>query len=214
MNSRRNSPTLERELQLWQQTGSPLIAGLDEAGRGALAGPVVAAAVILPLSDASLLARLPGVNDSKLLTPRQREALAPLICELAVAWAVGQVPPEAIDEGGILPATRLAMSQAIAALCPVPTYLLIDGGVHLRALPIPQETIIRGDALSASIAAASILAKVTRDRLMVALDAEYPAYGLAQHKGYCTPQHVACLDAHGPSPVHRLSFAPIRESLI
>jgi ribonuclease HII len=207
-------PTLERELQLRQQTGSPLIAGLDEAGRGALAGPVVAAAVILPLGDASLLTHLPGVNDSKLLTPGRRETLAPLICELAVAWAVGQVPPEAIDEGGILPATRLAMSQAIAALRPAPTYLLIDGGVHLRALSLPQETIVRGDALSVSIAAASILAKVTRDRLMVALDGEYPAYGLAQHKGYCTPQHVASLAAHGPSPIHRLSFAPIRKTLL
>ncbi len=212
----RQYPTLDEEKTLYE-AGHTLLAGLDEAGRGAWAGPVAAAAVILPLEldavgrvrDAPRLCeKLAGVCDSKLCTPRQREALYDLICETALAWGVSLVPATRIDEIGIVPATRQAMSQALAQLDPGPTALLIDY-LRLPAIHLPQRSIVKGDLKSLSIAAASIIAKVTRDREMVRIDALYPGYGLARHKGYGTPAHRAALDQLGPSSIHRRSFAPI-----
>ena len=190
------------------------IAGLDEAGRGALAGPVVAAAVILPLEDANSLYALDEVNDSKQLSPQRREALYSRITHHATAWAVGLVPAPAIDLMGIIPATKEAMRAAVAQLSPAPDYLLIDGRIRLATLNIPQQSIIRGDRQSLSIAAASIIAKVTRDRLMVKLDSQYPPYGFAQHKGYGTEMHRRAIAQFGPCPQHRRSFSPLRQTLV
>ncbi len=201
-------PDLGEEMALYAE-GYRHIAGLDEAGRGSWAGPVVAGAVILPIDQPELSQALKGVRDSKQLTPRQRERLYPIIESAALAVGVGIVPPEKIDEVGIVPATRQAMELAIAQLNPLPDFLLIDY-LKLPELPIPQKGITSGDALSLSIAAASIVAKVSRDRLMVELDARYPGYGFARHKGYGTPQHRESLFRLGPSPVHRLSYAPMR----
>lgn len=206
--------TLELEQAVRAETGLRYIVGLDEAGRGAVAGPVVAAAVILPLDDAVRLQALAEVNDSKQLTARQRETLFDLICTHALAYGIGSTPAAIIDEIGIIPANARAMQEALAQLVPAAEYLLIDGRMKLRNLSLPQRSVIRGDSLSLSIAAASILAKVSRDREMVALEADYPHYGFAQHKGYCTRQHVAALETHGPCPVHRYSFAPIRPTLL
>lgn len=190
-----------------------LIAGVDEAGRGALAGPVVAAAVILPLHDVANLARLTQVNDSKQLTSNQRETLFALIQEMALTWGVGQVEAREIDQMGILPATKEAMRQAIMALNPAAGFVLVDGNVRLKNVAIPQQTIIRGDQLSLTVAAASIIAKVTRDRIMISQAKQYPAYQFEQHKGYGTPQHLNLLVQHGPSTIHRYSFAPVRTTL-
>lgn len=200
-------PTLDEENTL-VQAGHTLLAGLDEAGRGAWAGPVAAAAVVLPLADPCLCEKLAGVCDSKLCTPRQREALYDVICETALAWGVSLVPAAQIDEIGIVAATRQAMGQALAQLDPGPTALLIDY-LRLPAIHLPQRSIVKGDLKSLSIAGASIIAKVTRDREMARLDALHPGYGLARHKGYGTPAHRAALDQLGPSPIHRRSFAPI-----
>lgn len=189
------------------------IAGIDEAGRGALAGPVVAAAVILPLDD-QIETLLSGVNDSKQLSAKKRERLFDLIIEHALAYGLGQQPAAAIDEIGILPANKLAMQTAVAQLTPMPQFLLIDGRIRLSQLNIPQQAIVRGDSQSLSIAAASILAKVTRDRLMCELDSQFPHYGFAQHKGYGTQQHRDAIAQHGPCPQHRHSFAPIRQPLL
>jgi ribonuclease HII len=188
------------------------IAGLDEAGRGAWAGPVVAGAVILPIDHPAVSYEQEGgcrIRDSKQLTPRQREHLYPIIESVASAVGVGIVPPDQIDDIGIVPATRQAMGLAVAQLSPPPDFLLIDY-LKLPDLSIPQKSITRGDASSLSIAAASIVAKVTRDRLMVELDVQYPGYGFARHKGYGTRQHREALIRLGPSPIHRLSFAPMR----
>lgn len=212
--SRRARPDMSVELALGAAGSGRLVAGIDEAGRGALAGPVVAGAVILPLDKPDALTALAGVDDSKRLSAAQRERLFTLIAEHALAWAVGQVPAPAIDAGGILPATREAMRLAVLSLPATPSFLLIDGRIRLPALPIPQQSLVRGDARCLSIAAASIMAKVTRDRLMVALDADYPGFGLARHKGYCTRQHEAALARIGPSIIHRHSFAPIRHTLL
>jgi ribonuclease HII len=201
-------PDLREEMTLYAE-GYRHIAGLDEAGRGSWAGPVVAGAVILPLARPDLSQELDGVRDSKQLTPRQRERLYPIIESTALAVGVGIVPPEKIDELGIVPATRQAMSLAIAQLDSPPDFLLIDF-INLPGLSIPQKSITSGDALSLSIAAASIVAKVSRDRLMVELDARYPGYGFARHKGYGTRQHREALFRLGPSPIHRLSYAPMR----
>jgi ribonuclease HII len=204
-------PDLREEMTLHAE-GYRHIAGLDEAGRGSWAGPVVAGAVILPIDRPDLSQELEGgcrIRDSKQLTPRQRERLYGIIESAALAMRVGIVPPEKIDELGIVPATRQAMSLAIAQLNPLPDFLLVDY-LSLPELSIPQKGITHGDALSLSIAAASIVAKVTRDRLMVKLDARYPGYGFARHKGYGTPQHRESLIRLGPSPIHRLSFAPMR----
>lgn len=207
-------PTLDLELALRDETGLDAIAGLDEAGRGAIAGPVVAAAVILPLDDAGRLAQLEGVADSKLLAPQRREELYEQIVANAVAYGIAATSAPAIDEMGILPANMQAMRAALGQLRLPAEFLLVDGPLRLRQVVIPQKTVVRGDSTCLSIAAASILAKVTRDRYMVALHARYPHYGFARHKGYCTRQHVAALEAHGPCPEHRHSFAPICQRLL
>ncbi len=201
-------PDLREEIALYTK-GYHHIAGLDEAGRGSWAGPVVAGAVILPVDQPNLAQHLEGVRDSKQLTPRQRDHLYEVIRCAALAVGVGIVPPDMIDELGIVPATRQAMRLAIAQLNPLPDFLLIDY-LHLPEVSIPQKSITNGDTLSLSIAAASIVAKVTRDRWMVQLDNRYPGYGFAQHKGYGTRQHREALARLGPSPVHRLSYAPVR----
>lgn len=202
------TPTLETERSLWAQ-GLRHVAGIDEAGRGALAGPVVAGAVIVD-PDACDAPVWSAVRDSKQLTPARRAALAPQIKAAALAWAVGVVEAAVIDEVGIAPATRLAMSAAIEALAPQPHYLLIDW-VRLPLVGIPQQSLARADQHIASVAAASILAKVHRDRIMVELSQCYAAYGFAAHKGYGAPAHLAALAQWGPSPVHRRSFAPIAQ---
>ncbi len=190
--------------------GYRLIAGVDEAGRGPLAGPVVAAAVILPTPlNATALA---GVKDSKLLGPHQRESLYHHIQETAIAVGVGVIDNQVIDSQGIIAATRLAMKMAVDRLATPPDSLLID---HLRLpeVPCPQKGIKNGDRLCFSIACASIIAKVTRDKIMVELDKAYPGYRLAQHKGYGTTEHLTYLRRLGPSPVHRRSFRPVKEVL-
>ena len=192
---------------LWWSQGLVRVAGVDEAGRGPWAGPVVAGAVVLPPDPAVALA-LAGVRDSKQLSPRQRERLFAVIQEAAVSWAPGVVPSEEIDRLGIVPATRLAMRQAVDALGAHPQALLVDA-VRLPAIPLPQHSLIHGDALCLSIAAASIVAKVTRDWLMVDMDSLYPGYGFARHKGYGTPRHALALRELGPCPIHRRSFAPV-----
>lgn len=198
-------PSLAEEAELMAQ-GYQLIAGIDEVGRGALAGPVVAAAVILPCQiDATWLNQ---VKDSKQLSPAKRELLFGCIHEVAISVGVGMVHHEVIDDRGIVKATRLAMKLAIDQLSPPPESLLIDY-IRLPEVLLPQKGITNGDELCLSIACASIVAKVTRDRLMVELDRIYPGYGLANHKGYGTKQHFSCLCRLGPSPIHRQSFRPI-----
>jgi ribonuclease HII len=207
-------PTLDLERALQKKLNLTLIAGVDEAGRGAIAGPVVAAAVILPLDRPEILERLHDVDDSKQLSSEQRELLYDVVTANALAFGVASVSATEIDEFGIIPANALAMQAAISALNPTPEYLLIDGLMKLKNLPIPQNSVIRGDGLSLSIAAASILAKVHRDRQMITFDKTYPHYGFAQHKGYCTHGHVATLFKHGPCLIHRHSFAPLRPTLV
>jgi ribonuclease HII len=202
-------PTLAFEERLWQG-GCRRVAGLDEAGRGAWAGPVVAAAVILPPSDPDLASHLSGIRDSKTLSAARREALLSAIHEHALAWAVGVVPPQEIDAGGIVPATRQAMALAIQALSPAPDYLLLDY-LSLPDIPLPQHSLPKGDARVLSIAAASIVAKVSRDRMMVEMDGQYPGYGFARHKGYGTAAHRVALAELGPCPKHRMSFAPLKD---
>ena len=202
-----SSPTLAEETTLYAQ-GYQSIAGIDEVGRGALAGPVVAAAVILP--PLVNPARLTGVRDSKEITAAKRETLYRLIMDESVAVGIGIIPPQIIDSVNILNATRLAMQQAIEQLNYSPDFLLIDG-ITIPRMHILQKKIIKGDKLCFSIACASIIAKVTRDRIMVELHESYPHYGLAKHKGYGTAYHLSCIGQHGPSPIHRLSFAPLRE---
>jgi len=187
------------EAQAWR-TGLTRIAGVDEAGRGPLAGPVVAAAVVIAPDR-----RVRGVADSKVLPPERREELFALIHERAVAVGVGIVDHFKIDRINILEATRLAMDQALAALALIPELIITDF-VSLRDCPCPQRNLVDGDARCASVAAASIVAKVTRDRLMRELDAEFPAYGFAKHKGYATAEHFAAIDRHGLCPQHRRSF--------
>lgn len=200
-------PTFKEEILLAKK-GYQLIAGLDEVGRGALAGPVAAAAVILPLGLKT--AWLPLVRDSKMLTPRMRQHLSQLIRESALAFGIGMVPSQAIDAYGIVPATRMAMQQAIQMLSRSPQHLLIDA-IKLPSVRLPQKSIIHGDALCLSIACASIVAKVARDELMIAMEKDYPGYGFARHKGYGTRGHVAALGNLGPCPIHRRSFAPVHE---
>ncbi len=180
-------------------------AGVDEAGRGPLAGPVVAAAVIVPKG-----CRLPGVDDSKRLTPEERERAASLICERC-AWGIGIAEVEEIDRFNILRATFLAMERAIRGLPEPALGVLVDGKFFSCDLSIPAETIVRGDSRFCEIAAASVLAKTHRDGLMRELDRQYPGYGFADHFGYATPEHIARLAELGPSPIHRKSFAPIRD---
>ena len=184
--------------------GAELVAGVDEAGRGPLAGPVVVGAVILPLG-----LFLPKLNDSKKLSPKARDALYDEICEKAIALHCSIVDAETIDRVNIYQATMNGMYEAILALDPAPQKVLIDA-MRLEKLPMPSLAIVQGDAKSASIAAASILAKVTRDRLMIQYDAMYPEYGFAQHKGYGTARHLKALKAYGPCPIHRRSFDPVK----
>ncbi len=191
------------EAQAWR-TGVARIAGIDEAGRGPLAGPVVAAAVVIAPDR-----RIPKLADSKLLTPERRDELFEVIRTRAVAVGVSVVDHLTIDRVNILQATRLAMSQALAALTVVPELVITDF-VALPSLPCPQRNLIDGDARCASVAAASIIAKVTRDRIMMEADREFPAYGFARHKGYGTPEHLAALDRHGPCPIHRRTFSGVR----
>jgi ribonuclease HII len=191
--------------------GYCFIAGLDEAGRGCLAGPVVAAAVILPL-EGDYLALFAGVRDSKQLLPQARESLYQVIMQHAVAVSVGVGSVALIDERNILQATKYAMKAAIAQL-PIPPQALLLDALTLSGIALPQRSIIKGDASCLSIAAASIIAKVTRDRLMLQLHELYPAYGFAQHKGYCTEAHLAALREHGVCPIHRRTFAPVRDLL-
>jgi ribonuclease HII len=193
--------TLRYEKKAWA-TGARLVAGVDEVGRGSLFGCVVAAAVILDPAY-----RVRGLRDSKLLPAERREVLAERIREHAVAWAVAAVDVARIDQINIYHASRLAMREAVMRLAPAADHLLVDA-MRLDCAQ-PQMPIIHGDALSASIAAASILAKVERDRMMCEWDAVFPGYGLASHKGYCTPKHLAALREFGPTPLHRQSFAPV-----
>ncbi len=181
------------------------IAGLDEAGRGSLFGPVVAAAVIL-----NPRRRIVGLDDSKKLNAERRNDLAPRIRDHALAWAIAEIDAARIDAWNIYQASRQAMMAAISQLSPLPDYLLLDA-IEVD-LPIEQKALIHGDARSVSIAAASILAKVERDRRMAEFDEMYPQYGLAQHKGYGTPEHLEALRRFGPSPLHRFSYAPVRDS--
>jgi ribonuclease HII len=197
--------TLKFEKDAWAG-GARYIAGVDEVGRGSLFGPVVAAAVILCEND-DPVRRIRGLRDSKLVPAERREELALLIRERAIAWAVAAVDSARIDQINIYQATRLAMLHAVQQLTPSANHLLIDA-VRLDC-DIPQQPIIHGDALSRSIAAASIIAKVERDRMISAWDPVFPVYGLASNKGYCTPRHLAALREHGPSPLHRQSFAPV-----
>ena len=200
-------PSFTEEKRLEAQ-GYHLIAGIDEAGRGALAGPVVAAAVILPCRiDAPWLDQ---VKDSKQLSPAKRELLFHNIHQIAISIGISLAPPEVIDAQGIIKATRLAMKLAINQLSPPPESLLIDY-MLLPEVPLPQKGITNGDKLCFSIACASIMAKVARDHLMIELDRTYPGYGLAQHKGYGTEKHLSCLHRLGPSPIHRQSFKPVRD---
>src|SRR5882724_4603581 len=192
--------TIEREVRA---RGFRSVAGVDEVGRGALFGPVFAAAVILSQDRP-----IRGLNDSKQLEAERREVLAGRIRERAVAWAVAAVDAAMIDRINIYHASRLAMKLAVQKLQPAADFLLIDA-LYLD-VPVAQRALIQGDARCHAIAAASILAKVARDACMREWDAVYPAYGLASHKGYSTPEHSNALEAHGPSPLHRLSFAPVR----
>jgi len=202
------APDLQFEQALWRQ-GVYLVAGFDEAGRGAWAGPVVAGAVILP-NDLSILEKLNGVRDSKELSPKRRNELAPLIRAFALAWGVGESSAAEIDALGILPATRLAMMRAMQSLTVSAQHLLIDA-LFLPDVDTPQTALIKGDQRSLSIAAASILAKTSRDAWMVSSEAQYPQYGFARHKGYGTALHQQRLAEHGASLIHRQTFAPIRE---
>lgn len=200
--SRLCSSRFEREAR---KLGWLRVAGLDEAGRGALFGPVVAAAVILNPKR-----RIVGLDDSKKLTPERRGELAPRIREHAIAWAVAEIDAQRIDAWNIYQASRQAMTAALQQLTVQPDYLLLDA-MQLDVL-LEQKSLIKGDARSVSIAAASILAKTHRDARMEEWDAVYPQYGLARHKGYATADHLEALRLHGPTPLHRFSFAPVRDA--
>lgn len=198
------NPDLAHESNLW--SCYPNVAGLDEAGRGALAGPVAVGAVILPRNAAGLLEALAGVRDSKQMTPLEREALAPRIQAAALTWCVSFASAEEIDTLGIVPATRLAALRALHGLSITPDYLLTDFRLELPQLDISQTALVRGDAQCLSIAAASVLAKTARDQLMCELDTQYQGYGLRQHKGYGTRSHRIAMKRMGISPIHRKSF--------
>lgn len=192
-------PTFEYEEKHYLE-GYTAVCGCDEAGRGPLCGPVVAAAVILPRG-----LEIEGLNDSKKLSEKKREALFDIIKEKAIAYAIAEVSPKEIDEINILNASMLAMRRAVEALSVKADFALIDGNCS-RGFAIPTETVVKGDAKSYSIAAASILAKVTRDRGCIELDKEYPQYGIAKHKGYPTKDHMDAVRKYGPAPIYRMSF--------
>ena len=201
-------PTLDTELALRMQ-GYDFVAGLDEAGRGAWAGPVVAAAVILPLDRPDLGLVLQDVRDSKQISPAKRDILFGIISQTALDVGVGISAPGVIDRDGIVPATRRAMNKALTHLSLRPSYLILDY-IRLTTLALPQISCPRADSQFLSVAAASIIAKVTRDRLMILLGQRYPGYGFARHKGYGTAGHRAALVSLGPAAIHRMSFAPLR----
>jgi ribonuclease HII len=199
------NPDLTYEKQLW--SCYQYIAGLDEAGRGALAGPVAVGAVILPRDKARLARTLAGVRDSKQMTPLERDSLAPRIKEVALTWSVAFASADEIDSQGIVPATRLAAMRAIQGLSISPEYLLTDFRLELPQVELSQTSLVKGDARCLSIAAASVLAKTARDEYMSQLDSEYPDYGLGQHKGYGTQAHRLAMKRWGYSSVHRKSFS-------
>jgi len=201
----RVNPDISFEAPFWD-SGLHYLAGLDEAGRGALAGPVAVGAVILPNNPRLLTQALAGVRDSKQMTPREREALVPCIKEVARAWNVGFASAEEIDSLGIVRATRLAALRALHGLSLMPQYLLTDFRLELPQLDISQTALVKGDALCLSIAAASVLAKTARDQLMCELDLHYRGYELGKHKGYGTQAHRSALKRLGISPIHRRSF--------
>ncbi|MCX7938040.1 MAG: ribonuclease HII [Anaerolineae bacterium] len=203
-------PSLEHEQSLWRE-GYLCVAGLDEAGRGAWAGPVVAAAIVLP-PDPEVALRLRGVTDSKQLKPPQRDSLRVRILEVAEDWSIGEASAEEIDALGIVAATRLAMRRALQKLKRAPQALVIDA-LTLPEVRLPQRAFPRADALSLSVAAASILAKTSRDALMAELDVQAPGYGFAQHKGYGTRHHAQQLRQLGASRWHRRSFKPVQHVL-
>jgi ribonuclease HII len=200
------TPNLDQERALWAN-GALWIAGIDEAGRGAWAGPVVAAAVILP-QIINFNLDLAGVRDSKKMTPKQRESWRRTIERSAVTFGIGQASSREIDQHGILPATYLAATRAIQYLSVYPDHLLIDH-IHLPEITLPQTSISKGDLTSLSIAAASILAKTKRDAILCEIDKQYPKYAFAQHKGYGTTAHRLAIQKFGPTPIHRMSFAPL-----
>lgn len=199
-----SKPNLFYEKKLW--SAYEFIAGLDEAGRGALAGPVSVGAVILPKENSQLIKILNGVHDSKQLTPQKRELLIPQIKKIAIAWGIGFSSAREIDEVGIVPATRLAAMRALENLSVLPNYLLTDFRLELPESDFPQTAIIKGDQKSLSIASASILAKTARDELMCELDKEYPQYHFEIHKGYGTLAHRMKIKELGHSPIHRKTF--------
>ena len=198
-------PTLARESALWAK-GCRYVAGLDEVGRGPLAGPVVAAAVVLP-QNATIIE---GLRDSKQMTARQRDRVAGVIRDTAAAWAVGAASPREIDRLNILGATALAMRRALSLLSQAPDHVLVDGN-PFPELRCEHEAIVKGDATCLSIAAASVLAKQARDRLMVLLASRFPAFGWEQNMGYGTAEHLAAIEANGLTPHHRRSFGPVSQ---
>lgn len=203
--ARRVDPNTFFESQFWY-SGLPYVAGLDEAGRGALAGPVAVGAVILPAKKSLLSRMLRGLRDSKQMTPHEREELAPIIQKVALTWNVAFASAEEIDSLGIVAATRLAALRALQGLSLAPQYLLTDFRLELPEIEISQTALVKGDTLCLSIAAASVLAKTARDRLMCELDSCYQGYGLGQHKGYGTVSHRLAMARLGTSPIHRKTF--------
>ncbi len=197
---------LERVLQ---RSGFPVVAGTDEAGRGACAGPLVVAAAVLPPGRRG---EVPGLADSKLLTPLAREAAYDEVVGRAAAWAVVVVPPQEVDRCGLHVMNVRAMRQAVGRLHPCPSYVLSDG-FPVPGLPAPGLAVWKGDRVAACVAAASVLAKVTRDRIMTALHERFPQYGFDVHKGYSTPEHAAAMQAHGPCPEHRFSYVNVRAAV-
>lgn len=201
-------PRLDIERELWMD-GVTHVAGIDEVGRGAWAGPVVAAAVLLPPERQNLTHILSGVCDSKRISARRREFLFPIITGVALAIGVGRASPTEVDHNGLVPATRMAMVRAIESLAIPPQHLLIDAVDLSSIVKLPQQAMFFGDSISLSVAAASIIAKVTRDRIMRRLHKQYPNYGFARHKGYGTAAHRVALEKHRPTPIHRKSFKPV-----
>jgi ribonuclease HII len=209
-------PVLRTEHGLWalervlQNHGFQHVAGADEAGRGACAGPLVVASVILPTGRRG---EVPGLADSKLLTEKAREAAYDEVLRRALAWSVVVVPPQEVDRQGLHVMNVRAMRQAVLRLAVSPSYVLTDG-FPIAGLPAPGLAVWKGDRVAACVAAASVVAKVTRDRMMTELDARFPSYGFATHKGYSTPEHQAALEAHGPCPEHRFSYVNVRSAAL
>ena len=205
-------PVVRSENGLWafervlQRSGFPHVAGTDEAGRGACAGPLVVAAVVLPPGARG---EVPGLADSKLLTPRAREAAHDEVLRRALSVAVVVVPPQEVDRCGLHVMNVRAMRQAVSRLTPCPSYVLTDG-FPVSGMPAPALAVWKGDRVAACVAAASVIAKVTRDRIMVELAERFPAYGFEVHKGYSTPEHTAAMSEHGPCPEHRFSYVNVR----